>query len=67
MVNLILVFLLAAIIGGAAGYIIRAKRRGVKCVGCPDGGTCGKSETPGGCPGCCGSCGGCGKPDMRAK
>lgn len=32
------------IIGGAAAYIIRAKKKGQKCIGCPSGGTCGKSK-----------------------
>ena len=41
------------IVGLAAGYVIRAKKRGQKCIGCPDGGCkcSGKS--------CCG----CGKGD----
>ena len=46
MVNLILVLVLTAIVGGAAVYIIRAKKRGKKCIGCP-----------GDCSGCSGNCG----------
>ena len=53
MENLLLVFVIGTIVGAAAGYVRRAKKRGVKCVGCPDSGTC-----SGNC-GCC-SCG-CGK------
>lgn len=41
--------ILVAILGGAALYIYKAKKRGVKCIGCPDAKTCG---------GNCGSCGG---------
>ena len=45
--NLILILVLAAIIGGAGLYIYKAKKRGVKCIGCPQGSKC-----SGGCPGC---------------
>ena len=38
---------IALIFFGAVAYLIRAKKRGVKCVGCPSGGTC---------PGCGGRC-----------
>jgi len=51
MVNLILILVLAAIIGGASLYIYRAKKSGVKCIGCPSAKTCG-----GKCSGCSGSC-----------
>ncbi len=40
MENVIVVIILAALIGGAVAYLIRAKRSGVKCVGCPAGGSC---------------------------
>ena len=49
MVDLIVIALIAAIIGGAAFYILRQKRRGVHCIGCPDAKTC-----SGNCGGCCG-------------
>ena len=45
--NIIAVLVLVLIVGGAALYVYRAKKRGVKCVGCPEGG----------CSGCSGSCG----------
>ena len=47
MTNLIAFAVIAAIVGLAAGYVYKAKKRGVRCVGCPDGGTC-----SGSC-GCC--------------
>ncbi len=31
---------MALIIGGALFYIIKAKRKGVKCIGCPYGKEC---------------------------
>lgn len=52
MKDLILIVILAAIIGAAALYVYKAKKRGVKCVGCPDGGC------SGGCSGCSGGCSG---------
>ena len=48
MENAILMIVLAAILGGAIVYIVRAKKRGVKCIGCPEGHKCH------------GNCGGCG-------
>lgn len=52
MENVILIALLGLIIGGAAGYIYKAKKRGVKCIGCPNSGKC-----SGNCSGCSCSCG----------
>lgn len=46
MTDLIVIAVVLIILGLAAGYIVRAKRRGVKCIGCPSGKTCGKN-------GCC--------------
>ena len=50
MVNALIVFVVALIVGAALGYIVVSKKRGAKCIGCPDSGSCS------------GSCGcGCGK------
>lgn len=40
MTDAIVIIILAIIIGCAVTYMIRAKRRGVKCIGCPAGGSC---------------------------
>ena len=40
MTDFILVFVIAAILTGAILYIRKEKKRGVRCVGCPSGGTC---------------------------
>jgi len=40
MENLIGALVLLALVGGAAVYLIQAKKKGVKCVGCPAGGAC---------------------------
>ena len=53
MENIIVVALLILILGGAALYIYKAKKRGVKCIGCPSGATC-----SGKCPGCTCNCAG---------
>ena len=40
MVDYIVIAVIAAILGGAAGYIYKFKKKGRKCIGCPDSGTC---------------------------
>ena len=51
MENIIVVLLIFLIVGGASAYVIKAKKSGKKCIGCPDGGSCG---------GACSACGKCG-------
>lgn len=53
MTNVILVIVLLLILGGAGIYIINAKKRGVKCIGCPAGATC-SGKCSGNCNGCAG-------------
>lgn len=40
MTDAIVIIILVIIIGCAVAYMVRAKRRGVKCIGCPAGGSC---------------------------
>ena len=47
MTDIIVIAVVIAVIGLAAGYVIRQKKRGVKCIGCP------------GSKSCSGNCGGC--------
>ncbi len=49
MTDIIVIAIVIVVIGLAAGYVIRQKKRGVKCIGCPD------------CKNCQGGCMGCGK------
>lgn len=42
MVDFIVAVILLAIVGLAAGYVIRAKKKGRKCIGCPEGSCGGK-------------------------
>ncbi len=51
MIDLILILVLALILGGAAGYIWKAKKSGRKCIGCPDSADC-----SGSCASCACSC-----------
>ena len=38
--NIIIIAVLAAILGAAIAYIVKAKKSGKKCIGCPDADTC---------------------------
>ena len=53
LVNIIAVVAIALIVGGALTYIILAKKRGEKCVGCP------YSKQ------CSGKCGGCNSQNTK--
>ena len=49
MKDFILILVIAVIIGFAALYIYRQKKKGSKCIGCPYGCSCQKSTENGGC------------------
>ncbi len=51
----IVVAVVVLIIGSVIGYIVREKRRGVKCIGCPSGKTC-KAHKTGNESDCCCNC-----------
>ena len=40
MADVIVVLILAVLLGSAITYIVKAKKKGVKCIGCPAGGSC---------------------------
>lgn len=40
MVNIMVVGILIILIGAAVVYMVKEKKRGVKCIGCPAGGNC---------------------------
>ena len=48
MTNIVIIIIVVAIVGAALAYIRKEKKRGVRCVGCPDSCACG---------GKCSSCG----------
>jgi len=41
MTDLIIILIIALIVGLASFYIYKAKKSGKKCIGCPDGCSCG--------------------------
>ncbi len=45
MANVIIVIVIAAILTAAVTYIVKAKRSGVKCIGCPSARTCKEGMT----------------------
>ena len=47
LIDWIVIGVILLIVGGAVAYIVRAKKKGQKCIGCPDSKTCG---------GNCGAC-----------
>lgn len=48
MENFIIVAVILLIVGGAVAYIIKEKKKGVVCVGCPHAGECAQ-KSQGGC------------------
>ena len=53
-VDFLIIAVIAVILGAVIWYIYRSKKKGVKCIGCPDSGQC-SGKCPG-CKGCNGSC-----------
>ena len=56
-IDWIIVAAIVLIVGAASAYIIKAKKSGKKCIGCPDSSSC-HSQKSDSCGGNCGSCGG---------
>lgn len=54
--NLIVIAVVALILGFVIGYIRKEKKRGVKCIGCPDAERCSSGGCGGNCVGCGGNC-----------
>ena len=51
MENLIIIAIVAVILGFAIGYVVKAKKNGKKCIGCPSTGCSCNGECKG-CSGC---------------
>lgn len=58
MANLICVIAVLAVIGAAIAYIVKEKKKGTRCIGCPAAGTC-SSHNHGEASGCGGNTCGC--------
>lgn len=52
MVDFIIAAVLIVVVGAAVRYIVKVKKSGVKCIGCPAEGGCSHNKTSGcGCDG----------------
>lgn len=40
MANFVVILVIASIVGVAMAYIVKEKKKGTKCIGCPSAGTC---------------------------
>ncbi len=49
--DIVILLVIVFILGLAGGYVYKARKKGVKCIGCPDAKTC-----SGNCAGCSGAC-----------
>ena len=52
MIDIIVIAVIVLVVSGATAYIIKAKKSGKKCIGCPDSASCGKQS----CGGCASNC-----------
>lgn len=48
MADIIVIVILLLVVGGAVTYIIKEKKKGVTCIGCPSAGQCQRAKQ-GGC------------------
>ena len=48
-IDFIIIGVIIVIIGGAIAYIVKKKKGGAKCIGCPYAGECGKASDKRGC------------------
>lgn len=56
--EIIAISVIALILSGAIFYIVKAKKSGRKCIGCPHGGKCGSAKDGGNSCSSCKSCSG---------
>lgn len=56
MTDIIALVVLVVILGAAALYVYKEKKRGVKCIGCPAGRSCSGAKNGEGCGGGCSGC-----------
>lgn len=55
LIDYLLIAGIVLIFGAIIFFVVRSKKKGKKCIGCPDSGSCGTDHTHG----CSGNCGGC--------
>ena len=56
LIDWIVIAVIALVIGGASAYIIKAKKSGKKCIGCPDSCSCSSKKSESSCGGSCCHC-----------
>ena len=44
MENIIILLIIIALVGSAIFYIVKEKKKGNKCIGCPSAGTCPRAK-----------------------
>ena len=49
MTDIIVIAVIVLIVGGALAYIVKAKKNGKKCIGCPYADSCPSGKAGGGC------------------
>lgn len=54
--DIIAIIAIVLIIGGAIAYIIKAKKSGKRCIGCPDSDSCKAGKCSGACHACACGC-----------
>ncbi len=59
-IDVMIIAAIVLIVGGAIAYIIRAKKKGHRCIGCPDSGSCPHASRGG-----CGNCSSCGNGESN--
>lgn len=47
MADFMIVVVVLCVVGAAAAYIVKEKKRGTKCIGCPAAGQCGSCNSMG--------------------
>ena len=66
MMDFILIAVILLIVAAAEGYVIKAKKSGAKCIGCPvEGGCCSHHQSHTGS--CCHGCGGADSSRLKDK
>ena len=59
MIDFIAILIVLLLLGAAITYIVKEKKKGVKCIGCPSAGQCSAAKTGKASDSECGSCHGC--------
>lgn len=67
MSDIIVILILVAIVGGALHYIVKAKKSGIKCIGCPSSKTCSSNKNSTTNESSCCSCGCSCNTDIKNK